>query len=108
MSRVILETNIPGLPLRRGKVRDVYDLGKQLLIVASDRISAFDVVMPNGIPYKGEILMHISLFWFNHLPGGIKHHLLEVIDKHAPQGLNPTWISFAAGACWSRRPRCCP
>jgi len=89
MNRVILETSIPGLPLRRGKVRDVYDLGRQLLIVASDRISAFDVVMPNGIPHKGEILTRISLYWFNQLPGGIQHHLLELIEDRAPQGLEP-------------------
>lgn len=69
---VVLETSIPGLPLRRGKVRDIYDLTErtgqpQLLIVASDRISAFDVVLPTGIPDKGRVLTGLSLFWFDHL-----------------------------------------
>lgn len=69
---VVLETSIPGLPLRRGKVRDIYDLTERtgqplLLIVASDRISAFDVVLPTGIPSKGRVLTGLSLFWFDHL-----------------------------------------
>lgn len=69
---VVVETSIPGLPLRRGKVRDIYDLTErtgqpQLLIVASDRISAFDVVLPTGIPSKGRVLTGLSLFWFDHL-----------------------------------------
>ncbi len=69
---VVLETSIPGLPLRRGKVRDIYDLTERtgqplLLIVASDRISAFDVVLPTGIPDKGRVLTGLSLFWFDHL-----------------------------------------
>ncbi len=69
---VVVETSIPGLPLRRGKVRDIYDLTERtgqplLLIVASDRISAFDVVLPTGIPSKGRVLTGLSLFWFDHL-----------------------------------------
>lgn len=69
---VVLETSIPDLPLRRGKVRDIYDLTERtgqplLLIVASDRISAFDVVLPTGIPSKGRVLTGLSLFWFDHL-----------------------------------------
>ena len=60
----ILETNVGGWKVRRGKVRDVYDLGDALLIVASDRISAFDRVLPNGIPDKGRVLTQLSLFWF--------------------------------------------
>ncbi len=69
---VVLETSIPGLPLRRGKVRDIYELTERtgqplLLIVASDRISAFDVVLPTGIPAKGRVLTGLSLFWFDHL-----------------------------------------
>src|SRR6476660_8712362 len=64
-SRPLLETRIPPLPLwRRGKVRDVYDLGDRLLMVATDRISAFDVVLPIGIPAKGIVLTQLSLFWF--------------------------------------------
>src|SRR5437867_12442796 len=63
-SPTILETKLGNLKVRRGKVRDVYDLGDALLIVASDRISAFDWVMPNGIPDKGRVLTQLSLFWF--------------------------------------------
>lgn len=75
----LLQSNIPGLPIRRGKVRDVYDLGgRGLLIVASDRISAFDVVLPTGIPDKGKVLTQVSNFWFDYLAraAGVKHHLI--------------------------------
>jgi phosphoribosylaminoimidazole-succinocarboxamide synthase len=72
----VLQTNIAGLKPMRGKVRDIYDLGDKLLIVATDRISAFDVVMANGIPYKGEILTRISRFWFDFLSGQVEHHLI--------------------------------
>src|SRR5687768_7395690 len=60
----LLQSNLPGIPVRRGKVRDVYDLGDRLLLVATDRISAFDWVMPTGIPDKGRILTQLSAFWF--------------------------------------------
>jgi len=66
MSPVLLESNLP-FPVRRGKVRDVYDLGTRLLIVATDRISAFDCIMPNGIPGKGQILTAMTLFWLDFL-----------------------------------------
>ncbi len=71
----LLESEIPDLPLKRGKVRDVYDLGEQLLIVSSDRISAYDWVLPTGIPDKGRVLTQVSNFWFDLL--GVPHHLLE-------------------------------
>ncbi len=73
----VLQTNIAGTEPSRGKVRDIYDLGDKLLIVATDRISAFDVVMANGIPYKGIILTQISKFWFKYLGGVVEHHLLS-------------------------------
>ncbi|MHC4239987.1 MAG: phosphoribosylaminoimidazolesuccinocarboxamide synthase [Planctomycetota bacterium] len=60
----------------RGKVRDIYDLGDKLLIVATDRISAFDVIMANGIPYKGIVLTKISLFWFDFLSDEVEHHFI--------------------------------
>ena len=75
MSSVVLQSSIPGIPVRRGKVRDVYDFGDRLLFVASDRISAFDHILPNGIPRKGEVLTRLSLFWFARL--GVAHHLLS-------------------------------
>ncbi|MEZ6058336.1 MAG: phosphoribosylaminoimidazolesuccinocarboxamide synthase [Planctomycetaceae bacterium] len=69
-----LQSEIPGIPVRHGKVRDVYDFGDRLLLVASDRISAFDWVLPSGIPDKGRVLTKISEFWFARL--GVPHHLL--------------------------------
>ncbi len=71
----LLSSEIPGYPCRRGKVRDVYDLGDRLVIVATDRISAFDWVLPNGIPDKGRVLTALTLFWLDRL--GVSHHLLE-------------------------------
>jgi len=85
-ARIVLQTEIPGFTVRRGKVRDVYDLGNELLLVASDRISAFDVVMPNGIPWKGEVLTRISCFWFERMKG-VRHHLIELIERKAPGGM---------------------
>jgi phosphoribosylaminoimidazole-succinocarboxamide synthase len=73
----VLQTNIAGFQPNRGKVRDIYDLGDKLLIVATDRISAFDVVMANGIPSKGIILTQISKFWFDYLSPDIEHHLIS-------------------------------
>ncbi len=71
----LLTTDLPGIPVKRGKVRDVYDLGDQLLLVATDRLSAFDWVLPTGIPDKGRILTQISLFWFRWLD--VPHHVLS-------------------------------
>jgi phosphoribosylaminoimidazole-succinocarboxamide synthase len=76
MSQTLLRSDIPGFPKRSGKVRDVYDLGDRLVIVASDRISAFDWVLPTPIPDKGRILTQISLFWFRYL--GVPNHLLSI------------------------------
>jgi phosphoribosylaminoimidazole-succinocarboxamide synthase len=74
MSTPLVQSNLP-FPCRRGKVRDVYDLGDSLLIVSSDRISAFDWILPTPIPDKGRILTQMSLFWFDNL--GIENHLLS-------------------------------
>jgi len=71
----LIETNLSGLPLKRGKVRDVYDLGDRLLLVSTDRISAFDWILPTAIPDKGRVLTQVSNFWFDRLGGS--HHLLE-------------------------------
>jgi len=73
----VLQTNIAGSRPNRGKVRDIYDLGDKLLIVATDRLSAFDVVMANGIPSKGIILTQISRFWFDFLSPAIEHHFIS-------------------------------
>jgi phosphoribosylaminoimidazole-succinocarboxamide synthase len=76
--RVVMKTDFPDLPPpRRGKVRDIYDLGDRLLIVVTDRISAFDVVLPNGIPLKGIVLNRISEFWFKKTSDIIPNHLIS-------------------------------
>ena len=72
---VLIRSDIPGVPCRRGKVRDVYDLGDRLVIVATDRLSAFDWVLPTPIPGKGRLLTQLSLFWFERL--GVPNHLLS-------------------------------
>jgi phosphoribosylaminoimidazole-succinocarboxamide synthase len=78
MLQTLYQSNFPALKLfRRGKVRDVYDLGDALLMVASDRISAFDVIMGQPVPRKGEILTQISLFWFEHTQHIIRNHLIS-------------------------------
>ena len=78
MMPIITETNCPELKLvNRGKVRDIYDLGEHLLIVTSDRISAFDVIMDEGIPQKGYVLTQISKFWFEQMSDLIPHHLIS-------------------------------
>jgi len=81
---VLLSSDFKGLKLyKRGKVRDVYDLGDKLLIVSTDRISCFDVVLPSGIPYKGEVLTALSLFWFDFIKDIIPNHLISAdIDKY--------------------------
>ena len=83
--RVIKETRFAGIsPAARGKVRDIYDLGDQLLIVATDRLSAFDVVLPTPIPDKGRVLTQLSLFWFNLLRDAIPNHVLSATDFPPP------------------------
>jgi len=77
MANVVLKTDIPDVPVKHGKVRDIYDLDQALLIVASDRISAFDVIMKTGIPYKGQVLTQISKFWFDFLSDTVENHLIS-------------------------------
>jgi phosphoribosylaminoimidazole-succinocarboxamide synthase len=86
---VLMTTDLP-LPLFiRGKVRDTYALGDRLLIVATDRISAFDVVLPGGIPDKGQVLNQLSAFWFAQTRNIIPNHLIEVVDD--VKSLDPYW-----------------
>jgi phosphoribosylaminoimidazole-succinocarboxamide synthase len=83
--KVIRETQFAGLtPAARGKVRDIYDLGDKLLIVATDRLSAFDVILPTPIPDKGRVLTQLSLFWFNLLKDVVPNHVLSATDFPAP------------------------
>ncbi len=83
---VVLQSNVPGVPVRRGKVRDVYDLGDRILLVSTDRISAFDWVLPSGIPDKGRVLNQLSSFWFGLL--GEPNHLIttDVAEMGLPPG----------------------
>ena len=89
----LLESHLPGVPVRRGKVRDVYDLGDKLLLVATDRISAFDWVMPTGIPDKGRILTQLSAFWFELL--GVPNHVVstDIGALDLPPGCNPAELA---------------
>ena len=85
MSQLVLQTDFPDLKLAaRGKVRDIYDLGETLLIVTSDRISAFDVIMNEGIPDKGYVLNQISIFWFRQMEGIIPNHIIATEVKDFP------------------------
>jgi phosphoribosylaminoimidazole-succinocarboxamide synthase len=88
MGRVLRETNFSDIgPVKRGKVRDIYDLGESLLIVATDRLSAFDVVLPTGIEDKGKVLTKLSIFWFNEMEDIVPNHLLEVDADRFPEPL---------------------
>ncbi|HUF49162.1 MAG TPA: phosphoribosylaminoimidazolesuccinocarboxamide synthase [Vicinamibacterales bacterium] len=87
---VVLDTTLPGLTLaRRGKVRDVYDLGDRLLIVATDRVSAFDYVLGSGIPDKGRVLTQLSAFWFEQIADLVPHHLITTDVDQFPAELHP-------------------
>ena len=89
-SEPVLETYFPELSLlSRGKVRDLYDLGDSLLIVATDRISAFDVVMPTAIPDKGKVLNQISAFWFRFFDGMVEHHMITTDTGRFPDSCRP-------------------
>ncbi|MCK4625873.1 MAG: phosphoribosylaminoimidazolesuccinocarboxamide synthase [Phycisphaerae bacterium] len=80
----LLTTSVPGRPKHSGKVRDIYDLGNNLVIVTTDRISAYDVIMPNGIPDKGRVLTQISMFWFDLLDEAKPNHLVSAALKDLP------------------------
>lgn len=101
---VVTETNFTGLGTpRRGKVRDIYDLGDTLLIVATDRLSAFDVIMPQGIPYKGKVLTKISEFWFDQMKEVIPNHLLSTIVYDFPPACKPYWDQLKDRTMWVRK-----
>ena len=90
MTEPVLRIDLPGVPLfRRGKVRDTFDLGDRLLMVSSDRVSAFDVIMPDGIPGKGTVLTQLSNFWFARTTGIVRNHLLATDPADFPEELQP-------------------
>jgi phosphoribosylaminoimidazole-succinocarboxamide synthase len=104
---LVTETNLPFPIFKRGKVRDVYDLKDRLLIVSTDRISAFDVVLPNGIPHKGEALNRLSNFWFDKTRKIVPNHVLEVVDprtvlvkKTAPIKIEFVVRGYLYGSLW--------
>lgn len=85
----VITTSLQGFKLSaQGKVRDIYDLGEHLLIIATDRISAFDVVLPDPIPFKGKVLNQISRFWFEKMGGVVHHHLVSTEVGDFPKGLH--------------------
>ena len=86
-NNALLECEIPGLERKSGKVRDVFDLGDTLLMVVTDRISAFDVILPTGVPDKGKVLNQLSLFWFGFL--GVRNHLVTANADEYPAELKP-------------------
>ncbi len=86
----VVETNFSGLkPIGRGKVRDIYEVDGKLLLVASDRLSAFDVVLPDGIPGKGKVLTQISAFWFRMLEDIVPNHMISVDVEAFPEAARP-------------------
>src|SRR5882672_4868974 len=89
-NETVLQLELAGVKkLKSGKVREIFDLGDRLLLVASDRISAFDVIMPNGIPRKGEVLTQISHFWFEKFSALVPNHLLAKANDPLPKNLQP-------------------
>jgi phosphoribosylaminoimidazole-succinocarboxamide synthase len=89
-NETVLQLDLPGVKkLKSGKVREVFDLGDRLLFVATDRLSAFDVIMPNGIPRKGEVLTQISYFWFAQTESFQPNHLLSRANDPLPKNLQP-------------------
>src|SRR5271157_6028669 len=90
MTDTILQLDLPGIrKIKSGKVREIFDLGDRLLFVATDRISAFDCVMPNGIPLKGEVLTQLSYFWFDLLAEVAPNHLAACATDPLPPELQP-------------------
>src|SRR5579862_4721562 len=101
--KAIESTSLSGMPApRRGKVRDVYDLGDSLLIVSTDRVSAFDVVLSPGIPDKGKILNQLSNFWFEKFDD-VENHLLETDARKFPEPLRPHLDQLAGRSVIDRK-----
>jgi len=106
---IVSSSAIPGVsPARQGKVRDIYDLGDRLLIVATDRLSAFDVVLPDGIPNKGKVLTQISAFWFDKLAGIVDNHVISTDIRDFPEPFRSTPEIFAGRSMLVRKTRPLP
>jgi phosphoribosylaminoimidazole-succinocarboxamide synthase len=109
VAETVWEIDLPGFPPpRRGKVRDVFDLGDTLLIVASDRLSAYDHILRPGIPGKGKVLNQLSNFWFEHVADQVPHHLLATDPRDFPRELAPFAELLRGRAVLVRRTRVVP
>jgi phosphoribosylaminoimidazole-succinocarboxamide synthase len=105
MTTVVWQTDFPGLKLAsRGKVRDIYEVGDDLLIVATDRLSAFDVVLPTPIPDKGRVLTQLSLFWFKTLADVLPHHVLSATEFPPPADVYSQQLAGRSMLCRKTRP----
>ena len=102
------QIDLPGRRPKRGKVRDIFDLGDRLLIVATDRISAFDCVLPDPIPEKGRVLAALSRFWFDRLTGRYPHHLLAMVEDEVPGGFEAVAGDLRGRAMICRKARVIP
>jgi phosphoribosylaminoimidazole-succinocarboxamide synthase len=109
IEKPVFETNLPALNLiTRGKVRDIYDLGDSLLIVATDRISAFDVIMPDPIPDKGKILTRLSEFWLRYLEDIIDNHLISADCDEFPEVCRPYRSQLEGRTMWVKKAKVLP
>ncbi len=109
MSQPVMQTDFPGLKLMaRGKVRDIYDLGDTLLLVTSDRISAFDVIMNEPIPDKGFVLTQISAFWFRQMEDIVANHILSTDVADYPAACQPYADVLKGRSMWVRKARPLP
>ncbi len=108
-TRVVMSTDLPGaISRRQGKVRDIYEYPDGLLLVASDRISAFDVVMPTGIPDKGKVLTQVSAFWFDRTQGIIPNHLISTAPADFPEAVQGFAEMLDGRAMWCRKAEVVP
>ncbi len=109
VEKTILATDLPGADSRRaGKVRDIYEFGNNLLVVASDRISCFDVVMPNGIPGKGKMLTQLSAFWFRKTEHLVPNHLISTDVADFPEAVADYADILAGRTMWVRKAKIAP
>ena len=107
-SAALRQIDLPGKAPKRGKVRDIFDLGDRLLIVATDRISAFDCILPDPIPEKGRVLAALSRFWFDRLTDRYPHHLLELVEDEVPVGFEAVAGDIRGRAMICRKARGIP
>ncbi len=106
---IVTETSAGSIaPTQRGKVRDIYDIGDTLFLVATDRLSAFDVVMPDGIPDKGRVLTELSAFWFDRLGAVVQHHMISTNIAAFPQPFRSMPEQFAGRSMLVRKTRALP